>query len=427
MKKLKDFLKNNKFLIICILFIIVFISILGISITTKLKSQNNNSGIIDPPYKEIKEENSQQVAEVKEYISVEIGEELPNVSSYFVKLDQNNTYEIKYFLNNKELPLDEFTTLNEEKRYVKNISEYEVIITNEEQEYTSKLKVIDTTIPEITLKNVTITEGGTYSAKNFLEAYIDNSGSSSYTISYVDKNKSSYKNPGTYDIAIKVCDESKNCTEKTATLTINKFVLSKVKTITQEVVVKEEVIKYGVKRITKANITYDVYNDGSKKEVKRSAENTTIDQATFNGTTATMKDEGVSTYNTLSTTRDTILKITNSYRTEKNVSSLQIDKNLSIMATIRAIEIAYSGKFSHTRPDGREWATIWFDYFGSEPTGIIIGENLAYGYYSDEDACEGWRNSPGHYENMINGNFTKIGIGKFTFNGKTYWVQLFQS
>jgi uncharacterized protein YkwD len=91
------------------------------------------------------------------------------------------------------------------------------------------------------------------------------------------------------------------------------------------------------------------------------------------------------------------------------------------------MEMAYSGKFSHTRPDGREWSTLWTDYSGSIPGGVVIGENLAYNYSSDEAACEGWRNSQGHYENMINPIFTKIGIGKFTFNGKTYWVQLLQS
>ena len=70
---------------------------------------------------------------------------------------------------------------------------------------------------------------------------------------------------------------------------------------------------------------------------------------------------------------------------------------------------------------------MWDDYLGETPGGLTIGENLAYGYSSDEGACQGWRDSEGHYENMINASFTKMGVGKYTFNGKTYWAQLFQS
>ena len=38
---------------------------------------------------------------------------------------------------------------------------------------------------------------------------------------------------------------------------------------------------------------------------------------------------------------------------------------------------------------------------------------------------EVWRNSDGHYGNMINTMFTRVGFGKYTLNGKTYWVQIF--
>jgi uncharacterized protein YkwD len=287
--------------------------------------------------------------------------------------------------------------------------------------------VVDTTPPEVSLKDVSITKGDSYSVKDFLSSYQDNSGSSSYTISFKSDEYSKINKVGNHSVTVTICDIYKNCVDKTATLVINEFVLKVTKTIEQEVVINTEEIKYGVKKITKAKITYDVYNDGSKKEVSRGTETTTIDQSTYDGTVKEMKEEATNTYDSLASSRDTILSITNQYRTEKNVTGLVADRTLSIMATIRAMEMAYSGKFSHTRPDGREWSTLWTDYSGSIPGGVVIGENLAYNYSSDEAACEGWRNSQGHYENMINPIFTKIGIGKFTFNGKTYWVQLLQS
>lgn len=60
---------------------------------------------------------------------------------------------------------------------------------------------------------------------------------------------------------------------------------------------------------------------------------------------------------------------------------------------------------------------------------MIMGENIQYGMgghgNTPEKAAVNWRNSPGHYRNMIATGFGTIGVGKYTLNGKTYWVQLF--
>ena len=142
-----------------------------------------------------------------------------------------------------------------------------------------------------------------------------------------------------------------------------------------------------------------------------------------------MKPEANNLYNNLSSTRDTIVTETNKYRSEQGLTGLRVDKTLSILATVRAMEMAYGNKFSHTRPNGKSWDTFWNEsgFNFSVPAGGTYGENLAYGYTSDLGACNGWRNSEGHYANMINPAYTKIGIGKYTLNGKTYWVQFFSS
>jgi uncharacterized protein YkwD len=423
---MKKFIKENKLIIVSIIiFTTIAIALGGVVITRfSNNSQKATKTELDPTYKGVEESKPQ----VKKSLSLEIGSELPKIQDYFNNPELiTSEANIKYYYNDIEVSDASLANFKDNKQYLKSVNDYKIVITIDNKKYNSSLIVVDTTPPEVSLKDVSITKGDSYSVKDFLSSYQDNSGSSSYTISFKSDEYSKINKVGNHSVTVTICDIYKNCVDKTATLVINEFVLKVTKTIEQEVVINTEEIKYGVKKITKAKITYDVYNDGSKKEVSRGTETTTIDQSTYDGTVKEMKEEATNTYDSLASSRDTILSITNQYRTEKNVTGLVADRTLSIMATIRAMEMAYSGKFSHTRPDGREWSTLWTDYSGSIPGGVVIGENLAYNYSSDEAACEGWRNSQGHYENMINPIFTKIGIGKFTFNGKTYWVQLLQS
>ena len=138
-----------------------------------------------------------------------------------------------------------------------------------------------------------------------------------------------------------------------------------------------------------------------------------------------MKPEAANLWGSQSGIRNTILNSTNAYRAEVGASNLSIDYSLSVMATIRAMEMAYSNKFSHTRPSGKAWYTVWDEY--PHAKGNVIGENLGKGYTSAEGVVKGWRNSPTHYENLVNPKFNKIGIGKYTYQGVTYWAQEFSS
>ena len=117
-----------------------------------------------------------------------------------------------------------------------------------------------------------------------------------------------------------------------------------------------------------------------------------------------------------------IINYTNSYRKEIGASNLKYDENLSIAATIRAIEIAIYDKFDHVRPNGLSFSTVIKDL------GInyrYAGENIAYGYLDSEEVSVAWKESIGHYKNMVNTKYTKIGIGYFEYNNTTYWVQTF--
>ena len=109
---------------------------------------------------------------------------------------------------------------------------------------------------------------------------------------------------------------------------------------------------------------------------------------------------------------------------QNGLSKLEYDYNLEAIAMQRAAEIAVS--FSHTRPDGTSCFTA---FSGSGNT--YYGENIAMGYTSASSVFEAWQETnekysgQGHRRNMLNENFTQIGIGHCYVDGYHYWVQEF--
>ena len=111
-----------------------------------------------------------------------------------------------------------------------------------------------------------------------------------------------------------------------------------------------------------------------------------------------------------------IIKLVNIERTSRGLNPLYILNELEQSTAIRAQEA--SEKWSHTRPDSREWHTSLYD------TGVsfnIAGENLLEINAIDaREAVKAWMESPGHRENILrkNFNYTYVGIYK---SGSTYW------
>ena len=117
-----------------------------------------------------------------------------------------------------------------------------------------------------------------------------------------------------------------------------------------------------------------------------------------------------------------VYEITNNYRSLVGVSSLTLDSSLVEAASIRAKEL--SNSFSHTRPNGSSCFTVLSELGISYGT---AGENIAVGYSSSQSVMEGWKNSSGHYQNIISSKFKKIGIGVNIVNNQYYWVQIFSN
>ncbi len=115
-----------------------------------------------------------------------------------------------------------------------------------------------------------------------------------------------------------------------------------------------------------------------------------------------------------------VVKLVNEHRAKEGLSPLKLDTKVSAAAQVRAKEIVTS--FSHTRPDGSSFATALKEQNISYRR---AGENIAWGQKSPEEVVNAWMNSSGHRANIMNPNFTSIGVGYYRQNGVNYWCQLF--
>ncbi len=165
-----------------------------------------------------------------------------------------------------------------------------------------------------------------------------------------------------------------------------------------------------------------MYSDGSKKTVNEYT-HYEVDGTNFNAKTSDMLPEAIENMNVYKDIVNDVVKYTNEFRTEVGQAPLTLDETLTKAAMVRAIEMAYSDKFSHERPDGNMCYYIMRD-FGQDIYGV--GENIASRQRNAKEVSYAWKGSQGHYENMISASFTRIGVGVINFYGTYYWVQLFQ-
>lgn len=116
-----------------------------------------------------------------------------------------------------------------------------------------------------------------------------------------------------------------------------------------------------------------------------------------------------------------ITELVNEHRKAAGLAPVTYSAKLSAAAQVRAVEIEKS--FSHTRPDGRYFSTVFAEH------GITYrysGENIAWGQRSPEEVVTAWMNSAGHRANILNANFKELGVGyRQNARGVNYFTQLF--
>lgn len=363
---------------------------------------------------------------IKKEVTAEIMSDVFKVEDFFDNKKLEDDLEINYKKDGEDITFLE--------KYDK-LGTYEVVIKNKDKEYKSLLNVVDTTKPVLKLKNVSIKVNDKYKVSDFVEECSDNSLEDCILSFKEDK---TYKDVGVYDIVIIAKDSSGNEVEETTKLKILKKQTSnktstenkdntknndKVKFVKEETETEKEEkdLKYGSKLTSWHVQTYNVYSDGSKKLINEYT-HSEVDAKNFNAKTADMLPEANENMNTYKNMVNDVLKYTNEFRSEVQKNSLVLDETLTKAAMVRAIEMAYSKNFSHTRPDGNMCYYIMQD-FGQDIYGI--GENIAMGQRNAKEVSYAWKGSQGHYENMIDSSFTKIGVGGIKFQGTYYWVQLF--
>ena len=452
------------------------------------KSESKMRYIIDDGIKYIEIEDGY----IKEELVVETGNPLPEIGDYFNEgYNIEDDYSIRYFKGNEAIDLSDFTYEIDDKYYLKGINEIDVVIKNV-NEYETKLIINDKTVPQVGLKSFTIIQGTELDLKNLVTSYYDNSLINDYTINITNNSITSTKvlPVGSYSLTLSICDTSNNCfngitnlevievkdenkseshtethtnsngngsntgnpsgnngskpNNNTGTntgkgLNINRVPTPAAKKCTKETLTKTDYdyteIYYGTVSTTHYDyVEFQINSDCSQSIIDYKGNSMPFTNTeTYNKSTTALdmlREARIYMENSdfYKLSKNTIIDLVNDFRKENNVKPLEESYVLNEVATIRAMEMAYSKTWSHTRPNGEKWYTIYSEY-SKEITYNVMSENIhrSWNLGSAAKAVEDWKNSESHRNAMLNPKYTKIGIGIFTFGGYTYRVQHFWS
>ncbi len=113
-----------------------------------------------------------------------------------------------------------------------------------------------------------------------------------------------------------------------------------------------------------------------------------------------------------------IFDITNVFRVRNELEPLEWDEETAKVALAHSKDMYESQQFSHISDefgdltDRLEAGNVFYQ---------IAGENIAANYLDGPAAVEGWLNSKGHRESLLNAQFTHLGVGVY----KKHYTQNF--
>ena len=118
------------------------------------------------------------------------------------------------------------------------------------------------------------------------------------------------------------------------------------------------------------------------------------------------------------------LALTNAARADEGVPPLTCDAELAAVARAHSADMCARDYFDHNNPEG-ESPGDRVSNAGLSHRGI--GENIAAGNATASETHQQWMNSSGHRGNILNPDYTLIGIGHAECpNGfRHYWTQVF--
>jgi uncharacterized YkwD family protein len=131
------------------------------------------------------------------------------------------------------------------------------------------------------------------------------------------------------------------------------------------------------------------------------------------------------TDSSLSEFEQEVIRLTNEERESRGLDSFDIAEDVSEVARVKSEDMRDDDYFSHTSPTYGSP----FDMLRSFDISYrSAGENIAAGQATPEQVVNSWMNSPGHRANILNSDFTHIGVG-YAEGGsyRHYWTQMFIS
>lgn len=115
-----------------------------------------------------------------------------------------------------------------------------------------------------------------------------------------------------------------------------------------------------------------------------------------------------------------VVDLVNQIRKNHGLKPLTVNWQLSRVARYKSQDMLDKKYFSHTSPTYGSPFDMIKAFNISYRT---AGENIAMGYTTPSAVVNGWMNSTGHRANILNANYTQIGVG-YVANGH-YWTQMF--
>ncbi|MGB9860576.1 MAG: CAP domain-containing protein [Moorellaceae bacterium] len=118
-----------------------------------------------------------------------------------------------------------------------------------------------------------------------------------------------------------------------------------------------------------------------------------------------------------------VAELVNAERAKAGLKPLTLDVQLSKVARLKAEDMRDKNYVSHDSPTYGSFAQMLLRFGLTYRT---AGENIAAGYRTPEAVVAAWMSSSGHRANILNPNFTHLGVG-YAGGGSygCYWVEEF--
>jgi uncharacterized protein YkwD len=133
-----------------------------------------------------------------------------------------------------------------------------------------------------------------------------------------------------------------------------------------------------------------------------------------------------------------MVNLINIERSKEGLAPLQYSYELSMAATVRSLEMHYTGVFEHARycknntyksqDENPNWCSKWSTVYNElNITYNRAAENIARGFTSTQSCMNGFMNSPSHRKNIMNPELKYVGIGVAEDGNAYYYSQEFKA